>query len=286
METRPTEKIAEQTGQPMLTTPFRVRTNRRETGDTRTLELVPADGSKAPAWRPGQFMMVYVFGEGEIPVSISGDPAQSDSIIHTVRAVGSVSRAICNAKAGSALGLRGPFGSGWPAELYQGHDIVVIAGGIGLAPLRPAVYSIVANRARYARVSLLVGTRTPNILLYSSEIGGWRKQGIDVRLTVDAAAPGWHGTVGPVTTLIPRADFDPPRAAAFIVGPEIMMRFVVQALSQRGMSFDRMFVSMERNMKCAAGFCGHCQLGPSFICKDGPVFPYSELKPWLEIRNM
>jgi NAD(P)H-flavin reductase len=231
-------------------------------------------------------MMVYVFGEGEIPVSISGDPAQHDRITHTVRAVGSVSRAIYKAKPDSALGLRGPFGSAWPAEFYEGYDVVLVAGGIGLAPLRPVVYRIVANRVRYARVYLLIGTRTPDILLYRGEIDIWRKRGIDIRLTADAAAPGWQGAVGPVTTLIPRVDFDPSRTAAFIVGPEIMMRFVVQALSQRGIPFDQIFVSMERNMKCAAGFCGHCQLGPAFICKDGPVFRYSQLKPWLEIRNM
>jgi NAD(P)H-flavin reductase len=231
-------------------------------------------------------MMIYVFGEGEIPISISGDPAQRDRIIHTVRAVGPVSRVICKAKEGSSIGLRGPFGSAWPTELAEEHDALLVAGGIGLAPLRPALHAVMANRDRYRRVFLLVGARTPDIFLYRREMERWRKRGIDVRLTVDAAAPGWQGPVGPITTLIPRVEFDPSRTVAFIVGPEIMMRVVVQAFVQRGIPNDRLFVSMERNMKCAVGFCGHCQLGPAFICKDGPVFPYSKLEPWLAIRNL
>jgi NAD(P)H-flavin reductase len=271
---------------PMLTAPFRVRKNRRETADTRTLEFVPINGEAPSAWRPGQFMMVYVFGQGEIPLSISGDPAQRDLIIHTVRAVGPVSRGICKAKEGSTIGLRGPFGSAWPTELTEGCDLILLAGGIGLAPLRPVLHAVMANRDRYRSVFLLAGARTPDIFLYRREMDRWRKSRIDVRLTVDAAAPGWRGSVGPVTTLIPRVEFDPLRTIAFIVGPEVMMRVVVQALGQRGIRHDRLFVSMERNMKCAVGFCGHCQLGPTFICKDGPVFPYSKLEPWLAIRSL
>ena len=270
----------------MLTAPFRVRKNRQENADTRTLELTVALGGDAPTWRPGQFMMLYVFGMGEIPISISGDPARRDAITHTVRAVGAVSRAICQAKPGSAIGARGPFGSAWPIDRYETYDVVLVAGGLGLAPLRPVLYTIAANRSRYGRVSLVVGARTPDIVLYRPEIDRWRKSAIDVRLTVDAAAPGWKDSVGPVTTVIPRAEFDVSKAVAFIVGPEIMMRVVVQALLQRGIPLDRLFVSMERNMVCAVGLCGHCQLGPAFICKDGPVFSYSQLDPWLSIRNL
>ena len=280
MEVQRVEQIPEA----MLTAAFRVRRNRRETADTRTLELASiAEG--VPAWRPGQFMMLYVFGAGEIPISICGDPAERDCIVHTVRAVGPLSRAICDAKEGSTLGLRGPFGSEWPIKDAEGQDVILVAGGIGLAPLRPVLHAVTANRGSYNRVSLLAGARTPDIFLYRREIDRWRRRGVDVRLTVDAAAPGWNGAVGPVTTLIPRTEFDPSRAVAFIVGPEIMMRVVAQALAERGISYDRLFVSLERNMKCAIGFCGHCQLGPAFICKDGPVFPYSKLKPWLAIRN-
>ena len=271
---------------PMLTVPFHVRKNRRDTLDTRTLELVPMNGSTPPTWSPGQFMMAYVFGEGEIPISISGDPARTDCIIHTVRAVGPVSRAICKAKQGAAIGLRGPFGSAWPIGLAEGGDVLLVAGGIGLAPLRPVLQTVMANRGRYRRIFLLAGARTPDLFLYAGETTHWRKGGIDVRLAVDAARPGWNGSVGPVTTLIRQVDIDSSRTIAFIVGPEIMMRVVVQALASRDIPNDRLFVSMERNMKCAVGFCGHCQLGPAFICKDGPVFPYSKLEPWLAIRNL
>jgi NAD(P)H-flavin reductase len=272
--------------EPMLTVPFRVRGNRKETGDTRTLELESAEGNTVPAWLPGQFMMLYVFGAGEIPISISGDPAQRNTIVHTVRAVGSMSRAICAARPGSSIGVRGPFGSAWPADQYHGHDVVLVAGGVGLAPLRPMVYTIMSHRRRYGRVVLFVAARAPEIILYRREMERWRKSDIDVRLTVDAAQPGWKESVGPVTSLIPRIEFDAARAAAFIVGPEIMMRVVARALAERGVPIDRLFISMERNMKCAVGFCGHCQFGPVFICKDGPVFPWSRLEPWLRIRNL
>jgi len=277
MEMTPTE--------PMLTTIFRVKSNRKETSDTRTLELVTPNG-RVPAWRPGQFMMLYMFGLGEIPISISGDPAHTGAITHTVRAVGAVSRGICEAKPGSSIGVRGPYGRGWPIDQSEGQDVVIVAGGLGQAPIRPAIYTIIANRSRYERVWLLVGARTPDILLYRREMDRWRKNNIDIRITVDAASPGWKGSVGPVTTLIPRTTFEPLRTTAYIVGPEIMMRFAVQRLLERGVSHDRLFLSMERNMKCAIGFCGHCQLGPAFICKDGPVFCYSQLAPWLSIRNM
>ena len=272
--------------EPMLTAPFRVHKNRRETGDTRTLELAPLHGATAPAWRPGQFMMGYAFGQGEIPLSISGDPRQSDRISHTVCGVGPVSRAIVKAIVGSTIGLRGPFGSCWPMDIAENHDLLLIAGGIGLAPLRPVIYTMITDLDHYGTVSLLVGARTPEILLYPREMASWRRQGIDVRLTVDAAAPAWKGRVGAVTTLIPRARFDPPNTVGFIVGPEVMMRVVARELVHRGVAPERIFLSMERNMKCAVGFCGRCQFGPAFICKDGPVFPYSKLEPWLAIRNL
>jgi NAD(P)H-flavin reductase len=270
----------------MLTRPFRVRSNRKELADTRTLELVSPGGDMAPEWRPGQFMMLYMFGIGEIAISISGNPRRRGELTHTVRAVGAVSQAICAAKPGSAVGVRGPFGKAWPIDQCEGDDIVIVAGGIGLAPLRPVVETVLSNRKRYGRASLLVGARTPEIVLYAKQIERWRQRNLDVRISVDAATPGWQGAVGPVTILIPRAQFDPGRTTAFICGPEIMMRFVVQGLAERGIPRDRLFVSMERNMKCAIGFCGHCQLGPAFICKNGPVFAYPELEPWISIRNM
>jgi NAD(P)H-flavin reductase len=272
--------------EPMFPELFRVTRNRKETAETRTLELASARGGNAPVWRPGQFMMLYAFGTGEIPISLSGDPARSGVITHTVRAVGPVSRVICEAKPGFPIGVRGPFGTAWPTERYQEHDIVLVAGGIGLAPLRPALYAIIADRSRYGRVSLLVGSRNPDIVLYRSEMDRWRKRDIDVRITVDSALPGWHRSVGPVTTLVPRSRFDAAKTIAFIVGPEVMTRFAVQALSERGIPADRLFVSLERNMKCAVGFCGRCQLGSTFLCKDGPIFPYAQVERWLTIRSM
>jgi NAD(P)H-flavin reductase len=231
-------------------------------------------------------MMLYAFGAGEIPISMSGDPARRDALVHTIRAVGAVSRAICEAKPGAAIGVRGPYGSAWPLDELAGRDLVLVAGGVGLAPLRPVVHAVMADRGRYGRVSLLIGARTPDLLLFPREYERWRKRGIDVHATVDAARPGWAGSVGPVTVLIPRARFDPAGAAALLVGPEVMVGFVVRALGHGGIPRERLFVSMERNMQCAVGFCGHCQLGPAFVCKDGPVFPYARLERWLSVRNI
>jgi NAD(P)H-flavin reductase len=272
--------------EPMLPSPFRVRRNRKETSDTRTLELEPRGGVEVPPWRPGQFFMLYAFGAGEIPISISGDPAKRSAIVGTVRAVGNVSRAICGARPGSAIGVRGPFGTAWPIEECEGRDVVLVAGGTGLAPLRPAVHAILAARVQFGRVALLIGARSPESLLYRREMDRWRRRGLEVRVTVDSARPGWTGSVGPVTAAIPRGGFDPARALAFVVGPEAMMRYAVEALRQRGVPPDCIYVSMERNMKCAIGFCGHCQLGPAFICKDGPVFPWPRLEPWLAVRSL
>ena len=270
----------------MVPEALRVVRNRKETADTRTLELAAPSGKDLPTWHPGQFMMLYVFGVGEIPISISGDPGRSKTLVHTIRAVGSVSSALCKAGPGAVIGARGPFGSFWPTERYEGHDVLVIAGGVGLAPLRPVLYKVMKNRDRYGRVTLLVGARNPEIVLYRHELQRWARRNIDVRVTVDFAAHGWEDSVGPVTTLIPRVDLEPAKTVAFVVGPEIMMRFVIEALEKLSMPKERLFISMERNMKCAIGLCGRCQFGPSFICKDGPVFEYSRLEPWLAVRNL
>lgn len=272
--------------EPLLPVPFRVKASRQDLADTRTLDLEAPGGGPVPAWQPGQFMMLYVFGVGEVPISIAGDPSDRRTLVHTVRAVGSVSRALCEANPGAAIGVRGPYGTAWPLEACAGQDLLVIAGGIGLAPVRPVLQAVIADRARFGRVWLLAGSRTPDTLLYAGEYDVWRACDVAVHVSVDAAAPGWRGSVGPVTTLIPRIGFDPARTHAFVVGPEIMMKVVVQALADRGVPRRQLFVSMERNMKCAVGFCGHCQLGPAFICKDGAVFPYTRLEPWLGIRSL
>ncbi|MDQ7041676.1 MAG: FAD/NAD(P)-binding protein [Rhodothermus sp.] len=270
---------------PMTPARWRVVRRRRETLDTYTLELEPLDTSGL-AFCPGQFNMLYVFGVGEVPISISGDPARPDRLAHTIRAVGAVSSALCNCKPGEVIGVRGPFGSAWPVEAAEGYDVVVMAGGIGLAPLRPAIYHLLQHRDRYGNLVLLYGARTPRDLLYVRELERWRGRfDVQVEVTVDHAGAGWFGHVGVVTTLLPRAYFDPDETVAFVCGPEIMMRFAAQALIERGVAPEHLYLSMERNMKCAIGLCGHCQFGPVFICKEGPVFNFARVARLLTIRE-
>jgi NAD(P)H-flavin reductase len=231
--------------------------------------------------------MVYVFGIGEVPLSISGDPGKPDVLVHTVRAVGAVTRAVCAAKKGAVLGVRGPYGEGWPVEAALGRDVVIMAGGLGLAPLRPLVRAVVARRAWFRRVVLLIGARTPADLLFAKELASWRARfDLDVRVTVDAGGAAWNGDVGVITKLLPRATFDAATTTAFVCGPEVMMRFAGADLVQRGVPRDMVFLSMERNMKCAVGVCGHCQFGPAFVCKDGPVFSYSRIETSLRLREV
>ena len=264
---------------PMLPTLYRVQRVKHEMPDTFTLELEPQDGSDVPPFKTGQFNMLYVYGIGEIPISISGDPARRKPLVHTTRAVGTVSRAMSELKTDDVIGVRGPFGSSWPIEQAQGKDVVIVTGGIGLAPLRSAMYMITAGREKYGRVVLLYGARTPADMLYRRELEQWRAHlDLEVYVTVDRATSGWRGSVGVVTRLIPRAPFDPLSSTAFVCGPEIMMRYTAAELEKRGVPSERIYVSMERNMKCAVGLCGHCQFGPNFVCKDGPVFQYSRVQ--------
>ncbi len=257
---------------------------RQELPDTWTLEIAPG---RPFDFLPGQFNMLYVFGIGEVPISISGDPAQPDLLVHTVRAVGKTSEAICALGRGARLGVRGPFGMAWPVEQAAGGDIVVVAGGIGLAPLRPAIYRLIATRERYGRVSVIYGGRSPEALLYGSELRRWRGRfDIDVQVTVDSAPASWRGNLGVVTKLIARAGFEPSATTALVCGPEIMMRFAVNEFLARGVASDRVFVSMERNMKCAVGLCGHCQYGAHFVCKDGPVFAYARIERLFKVREL
>ena len=231
--------------------------------------------------------MVYVLGVGEIPISLSGDPAEPDRIVHTVRGVGPVSRAITRLKRSNALGIRGPFGKSWPVEEAAGHDVLVIAGGIGLAPLRPVVHHLLAHRQLFGRVALLYGARTPADLLYRRQLDRWRRlPELQVRVTVDRAEADWEGDVGVVGKLIEKVRFDPHETLAMICGPEVMIRFTALALKDHGIDPDRVFVSLERNMKCAIGHCGHCQFGPAFVCKHGPVFRYASVETMMAIREL
>ncbi len=279
---------------PWLPTPTRVARTWRELNDIVTLELEPA----APfRFEPGQFNMLYAFGVGEIPVSISSDPARPERLLHTIRDVGAVSHALCALEAGSQLGLRGPYGSAWPMQQLQGRDVVVIAGGLGLAPLRPALYALLGQRERYGRLSLLVGARSPDDLLFPTELTRWNQSGaLQVLVAVDHAPSGWKGVpgvpshVGVVTQLLSEpaflADFDSRRSVALLCGPDVMFRFAGRELDLLGVPRTHQYVSLERSMKCALGFCGHCQYGSLLVCKHGPVVPLSRIQSWQGVREL
>lgn len=264
--------------------PFVVSTRERDTADTWTLTLEPLSGAGLTV-APGQFMMVYAFGVGEVPISVSGPPYRTGPIILTVRDVGAVTHAVCASMPGTVLGLRGPFGTAWPIDAAAGDDIVVVAGGIGLAPLRSVILRALERRAEYGTVSLLYGARTPHDLLYPSQLEEWRRD-ISVTVTVDAADTSWTGRVGVVPKLVTGAGFSPDATTAFVCGPEIMMHFAIEALLDRGLAPEQIMVSMERDMHCGVGLCGHCQLGPTLICRDGPVYSYAEIAPWMEVREL
>jgi NAD(P)H-flavin reductase len=263
---------------------YRVTARGQDTADTWTLTLEPVEG-QAPAIAPGQFMMVTVFGVGEVPISVSGPPFTAGPVILTVRAVGAVSRAICAAEPDAILGLRGPFGNAWPVDAAKGGDVVVVAGGIGLAPLRPVVLRALEQRGDYGTVSVVYGARTPGDLLYTGQLAEWTGVA-DVATTVDTAGADWRGSVGVVTKLLGAARFRPDATTAFVCGPEIMMRFAAQALLEAGVPAPRIQVSMERHMDCGIGLCGHCQLGPMLICRDGPVYTWEQVAPWMEVREL
>lgn len=267
--------------------PFVVRERTQETPDTATLVLAPARGPTPADFAPGQFNMVYALGVGEAAVSISGSAAERGQLVHTVRIAGKVSRALHDAAAGTVVGVRGPYGRGWPVAEAVGQDVVLVAGGLGLPPLRPVLYEILADRRRFDRVEVIYGARTPQDLVYYPEIQRWRAR-TDLRFqtTVDKAGREWYGDVGVVTTRLPDARFDPARTVAMLCGPEIMMRLTAEALEARGVPAERIWVSMERNMKCAVGLCGHCQFGPAFVCRNGPVFRYAELRRYLAVREV
>ena len=264
----------------------RVVGKHQETHDTWTLTLEP-DEEGLPTFAPGQFAMLYSFGTGEVPISISSNLAQDGALRHTVRAMGAVTETICSLKEGAVIGARGPFGTAWPVVEAEGRDVVVVAGGIGLAPLRPVIYHVLAHRERFGRLVVAYGGRAPSELLYADELAEWRGRfDVDLDVAVDVAGPDWRGRVGVVTTLIPRAEFDPGNAVAFVCGPEVMMRFVAAELRSAGLAPDSIHVSLERSMKCAVGHCGHCQLRELFICKDGPVFRYDRVEPLMRVRAL
>ncbi|MFY9253113.1 MAG: FAD/NAD(P)-binding protein [Fuerstiella sp.] len=260
----------------------------QETPGVATYDLVIDDESVSVSFHfaPGQFNMIYLPGVGEVAISISGAASSGPSIIHTIREAGNVTRALAELKEGDSVGLRGPFGSSWPIEQCVGKDIILVAGGIGLAPLRPVVYEVLANREQYGNVSLLIGARTAAGLLYGDELETWN-QSIDVQRTVDRSTSEWTGHVGVVTVLLERLPIAKPKNTVLMTcGPEVMMWYSIRTALSRGMTDESVWLSLERNMNCAIGMCGHCQLGPQFVCKDGPVFRYDQVASIMKVAGL
>lgn len=262
---------------------YRVSRTWRETADTFSFEIDPADGEAPPGgFAPGQFVMLYAFGVGEAPMSISGDPGRPGALRHTTREVGPVTRALGRLRPGDPLGVRGPFGVGWPLAEARGRELVVIAGGVGLAPLRPAILAALADRGAFRRVLVAYGARRPADRLFRDDLDRWaRSREIEIEVTVDRSESGWTGHMGVVTTLLAPMRVRGPESVALVCGPEIMMRYAAEALIGLGTPPERIFLSTERSMRCATGHCGHCQLGPFLVCRDGPVLSYARLERWL-----
>ncbi len=254
-----------------------------------TYRLAFTDSAVAAGYHfePGQFNMLYLPGAGESAISISGDISSCDLLDHTIRTAGNVTRGLTQLCPGDTLGLRGPFGRSWPLAECEGKDVVLVTGGIGLPPLRPVIYQLLRERQKYGKLNLLYGARSPETLIYRREYQSWSQRGLNVQTTVDRSTPDWLGSVGVVTLLLERLmAFDPNNTVLMCCGPELMMRFVARTAFERGISPTSLWVSLERNMNCAIGLCGHCQMGPAFICKDGPVFRYDRIAPYLKVDGL
>ncbi|MFM7056711.1 MAG: FAD/NAD(P)-binding protein [Planctomycetota bacterium] len=278
---------------PWLQRPVRIRRVIQELPGVATYELVPECVAGEPAgsqlwpFQPGQFNMLYLPGIGESAISISGDPAQTQVIPHTVREAGNVTGRLATLREGDVLGLRGPFGSSWPLDRFSGCDVVLVAGGIGLAPLRPAICQLLGNRQQFGELTLIVGAREPQLLLYPGEYDAWRAGGMNVLTTVDRADSSWRGSVGVVTSILDRLWLrDHSRTLVFTCGPEVMMWYVMRTAAARGIPPDQLYLSLERHMNCAVAFCGHCQFGPYFLCREGPVLSFERVRHLLRIENL
>lgn len=274
---------------PWLTQSVRIADVTDEAEGVRTYRLM-LDGNIEPdSYRfvAGQFNMLYLPGVGESAISMSGNPADADGWIHTVRVAGNVTKTLAGLREGDTLGLRGPFGTGWPIDAFLGRDLIIVAGGLGLAPLRPLIYEVMNRPEQFGRVWLICGARTADGLLYQREYASWSSCGINVLLTVDRVSPGWTGHVGVVTLLIDRLQLPHPEQTSLVAcGPEVMMKYAAASGLRMGIPIEHLWLSLERNMQCAAGLCGHCQLGPEFICKDGPVIRYDRVHPYLFVEQL
>jgi NAD(P)H-flavin reductase len=229
-------------------------------------------------FQPGQFNMVYVLGVGEVAISISSDP-EEETLEHTIRVVGRTTQVIERLGVGDVLGLRGPYGVGWPLQEARWKDVLVVTGGLGCAPVTGAIDYLFRRRASYGRVTILHGVKKPADLVFRERFDAWRRSpDTRVMLTSDEPDRTWHDHTGVVTELFHEVEIEPSRTVLLMCGPEVMMRYAAQILAARGLPEERMYVSLERNMRCAIGLCGHCQLGPHFLCKDGPIFQLSRIR--------
>ncbi len=273
---------------PWLAHPATIREIKPETPGVATfiLEFAEEEVGRRFHFHPGQFNMMYVPGVGESAISISSDPGTSGRLGHTVRSAGNVTQNLLSKQPGDQIGLRGPFGTSWPMEELRGHDVIIACGGIGLAPLRPALYHIMRFRSDFGRVFLLYGARTPKDLLYAQEYEDWRRAGIEVETTVDIGSPDWSGHIGVVPVLFYRLRLKPQQTRVLTCGPEVMMHFVIFEALARRVPAENIHVSMERNMNCGVRLCGRCQVGPMFVCHDGPVFSYQQLQPFLHVEDL
>lgn len=265
-----------------------------ESPGVKTFDLSLDDDRFAASyrWLPGQFNMLYVPGIGEAAISISGSDLANRLVRHTIRRVGWVTDAIDRMEVGATIGIRGPFGSSWPLEEMQNAvddatcDVIVLAGGIGLVPLRPLILKLLSHRDRIGELTVLAGSRTPEDLLFGAEYASWKKRGIVLQTTVDRMHDHWQGHVGVVTLLLERIKIRRPESTyVMICGPDVMMRYATECALHRDIPPENLWLSLERHMNCAVGLCGHCQIGPVFVCKDGPVFRYDRVAPWLHVQG-
>lgn len=268
----------------LVPTMYQVRSFIEENGDTYTLILTPREG-KIPDFFPGQFNMLYLYGIGEIAISIAGADLEKQELLHTIRAVGAVTEKMQTLQKGDEVGVRGPFGSHWPLDKTN-CDVLVVAGGVGLASLRSTLFYLTRNRDQYKKVTLLYGARTPMDRIYVDDLEKWKDQGIEVDVSVDEADSSWQGPVGVVTSLIAKHVTTPENTLSMLCGPEVMLHAAVDELMKTQVNKGNIYLSMERNMECAVGFCGHCLYGPYFLCKDGPVFSYERIEKWFKIKEL
>jgi sulfhydrogenase subunit gamma (sulfur reductase) len=256
----------------------------REAQDINTyrLQLVDERVRQQFRFKAGQFNMVYLFGVGEVAISIVSDPDEPELLDHTIRAIGRVTKAIADLQPGDVLGIRGPFGQGWPLDEARGRNVVIVTGGLGCAPVIGAIEYILRRRAQYGSIKILHGVKTPHDLLYRDRFDAWRGfSDTEVLLTSDQPDKSWSYHIGVVTELFELVSIDPAKSIVLMCGPEIMMRLGVPILIRRGIPPTVIYVSLERHMECGIGLCGHCQMGPYFLCKDGPVMRYDRVAPWL-----